>query len=130
MDEDDLGGDVRRILLEDVDSVEQLEALLLLQSEPDRRWSADEVARRLYVQSGSAARSLLQFQERGYLNSLGSGPETLYFYSPRDAALDTAVRGLARAYRERRVRVISLVFGKPSAKVRTFAEAFRIREEK
>jgi hypothetical protein len=45
-------------------------------------------------------------------------------------ALDAAVAQLAKDYAERRVSVITLIFSKPVDKLRTFADAFRLRKDK
>ena len=41
--------DVREFILKSIDSIAQLEALLLLRREPDTNWSAATIADRLYV---------------------------------------------------------------------------------
>ena len=47
-----------------------------------------------------------------------------------DPELDQAVVRLAKDYAERRVTVITLIFSKPVDKLRTFADAFRLRKDK
>ena len=43
--------------------------------------------------------------------------------------LHRAVAGLAREYAARRVTVIGLIFSKPVDKIRSFADAFRLRRD-
>jgi hypothetical protein len=44
--------------------------------------------------------------------------------------MEAAVDGLAESYAKYRVAVIALIFSKPSERVRTFSEAFRLRRRK
>jgi hypothetical protein len=44
--------------------------------------------------------------------------------------LSTDVNDLARAYAERRVNVIALIFSKPATSLRHFADAFRLRKDR
>jgi hypothetical protein len=55
--------------------------------------------------------------------------ESLYRFAPGSAKLEQAVRDLAAAYATRRVTIISLIFAKPTDKLKSFAEAFRFRRE-
>jgi hypothetical protein len=53
-----------------------------------------------------------------------------YRFAPATAEMEAAVDGLAESYAKYRVAVIALIFSKPSERVRTFSEAFRIRRRK
>lgn len=123
----DLPEGVRRLIADSIDSVEQLEILLLLLQHPERTWTAETVARELRVSSLSAGDRLEDLARDALLARVKSGEE--YRYAPGSAALDEAVRGLATAYTERRVTVINLIFSKPVDKIRTFADAFRLRKK-
>lgn len=123
----DLPEGVRRLIADSIDSVEQLEILLLLLQHPERTWTAETVARELRVSSLSAGDRLEDLTRDALLARVKGGEE--YRYAPGSAALDEAVRGLATAYTERRVTVINLIFSKPVDKIRTFADAFRLRKK-
>jgi hypothetical protein len=43
--------DVRAFLLQHLDAIAQLEALLLLRADPTCAWSAETIAKRLYITS-------------------------------------------------------------------------------
>jgi len=58
MTEDTIPLEVREFLLECVDTVAQLEALLLLRESPQREWDIPSLARRLYI-GEAEARSIL-----------------------------------------------------------------------
>ena len=116
---------VRCFIIDHVESVEQLEILLLLFRRPEEAWSAEGVARELRISELSAGERLEDLNRDGLVARVHDGVAEAYRYSAQDAQLDESVRGLASAYAERRVTVINLIFSKPTDKIRTFANAFR-----
>ena len=88
-----------------IDSVEQLEALLLLREEKGRRWTADEVGDRLNRAplslearlSALVDASLLERSREGYVYALRGEPHRL-------------LAEVARCYRLRRTAVIQAIF--------------------
>lgn len=112
-----------------MNSVVQVEVLLLLQRSEPAGLTAGAVGRELRIDGGWAGTELAYLAARGLL-SVEQGPEPAYHFHPANEALRDAVTGLAKAYAERRVSVISRIFSKPSDKIRTFADAFRIWKEK
>lgn len=118
---------MRRLIADHIDSVEQLEILLLLYQHPERSWSAESVARELRISAMSAGDRLKDMARAGILSKV-QGAEGEYRYEP-DPQMGEAVAGLATAYSERRVTVINLIFSKPVDKIRTFADAFRLRRD-
>lgn len=120
---------VRRFIADHIDSVEQLEILLLLHHHHQgRTWTAEAVARELRIASVSAGERLEDLVQDSLLTRVGGDPME-YRYAPGSAMLDEAVKGLATAYAERRVTVINLIFSKPVDRIRTFADAFRLRRD-
>lgn len=115
---------VRRFIAEHIESVEQLEILLLLFRHPERTWSADEASRELRISELSAGERLVDLARDTRVVRAENGGRD-YRYAPEDAERDEAVRGLVSAYAERRVTVINLIFSKPTDKISTFANAFR-----
>jgi hypothetical protein len=122
----DLPEAVRRLIADHIDSVEQLEILLLLHQHPERSWTAESVARELRVSPLSAGDRLKDMARAAILSKV-KGSEGEYRYAPESPQMGEAVSGLATAYAERRVTVINLIFSKPVDKIRTFADAFRLR---
>jgi hypothetical protein len=119
--------DVHRFLYHNIDSVEQLEVLLLLRQGPERGWTAEAVARALYSHPSSILHRLSSLAGRGLLREL---EPACYQYAPRSAELHETVTRVADVYRERRVAVITLIASKPIENVRAFSDAFRIRRTK
>ena len=122
-----LSDDVYQFLYQNIESVEQLEVLLLLLGRRERGWSPDEVARELYSHPTSVARRLAMLLGQGLLREIEPG---CYQYAPRTGALHATVRRVADTYHERRVAVVTLIASKPIENVRAFSDAFRIRRPK
>jgi hypothetical protein len=123
-----LSEDLKQFLSEHISSVGQLEVLLLMRSDPERRWTAAQVSKTLYTTPEVVAEQLADLCKRGLLAAHG-GSDTLYQYAPATPDLDANVATLDAAYRERRVAVITFIYSQPIEKVRTFADAFRLRRK-
>jgi len=117
---------VRRLIAERIDSVPELEALLLFREGGSREWSADEAGKRLYVSTTVAAHVLNVLTERGFF----AAADDRYRYDPESPDLAETIDLLAAAYSRHLVEVTHLVHSKPSRNVRDFANAFRFRKPK
>jgi hypothetical protein len=124
--QDPIPHNVRRFLSDHVESVVQVEVLLLLHAEPERALGSADVAEALKVEPAWAAAQLSNLCGRGILAEVGPGS---FRWAPRTAEIGDAVAGLARAYADRRVTVIGLIYAKPSEPLRSFADAFRLRKD-
>lgn len=114
---------VRAFVAQHIDSVEQLEVLLLVRDHAERRWSADQVAAELRIDPRSAAQRLEDLRDVGLL----AGAEPAFSYRPRTPALADQTAELASMYQTHRVAIIAVIFSRPSERIRSFADAFRIR---
>lgn len=114
---------VRRLIAERIESVQQLEILLLLRAAPGKAWTPRQVARALVTQVEPSEEWLAEMTRTQLLVSDGR----VYRYAPATAELEASVDGLAKSYAKYRVAVVALIFSKPSERVRTFSDAFRIR---
>jgi AraC-like DNA-binding protein len=122
-----LSDEVHRFLSLYIDSVEELEVLLLMRRSPERSWTAEEMARELYSHSTSITRRFQRLLGSGLLRETDPGALQ---YAPRAVELDRTVARVAEAYRERRVAVVSLIASKPIENVKAFSDAFRLRKRK
>lgn len=122
---DEIPEAVRRLILERIDSIPELEAVLLLREYREREWTAAEAGERLYVSRTVAAHILTKLEERGFFSCTSQA----YRYAP-SADVESAVDELATVYSNHLVSVTHLVHAKPSASVREFADAFRFRKPK
>jgi hypothetical protein len=122
----DLPAELTGFLLRTVDSVAELEALLLAHGNPAIEWDAAVLAARLYVPERAAQDVLVALHRRGLLHPAGER----YAYQPASDALRQSVDQLAVWYPRALVAITRLIHSKPGAAVRGFADAFRLREDK
>ena len=120
---------VSRFIADHVDSVELIDVMLLLKRSAGAEMTAEDVSRRLCTSPGSAANRLEALRASSIAAARDGAQQTSYRYAPGTVALERAVNDLEREYGMRRTRVINLIFSKPNDKIRTFADAFKIRED-
>lgn len=116
--------DLRNFILRHIDSVVQLEALLLLRNNPDKTWDAASTANRIYAAEQDAAESLAQLCADGLLDC----SKATYRYenvSPENRAM---VDRLAESYRRHLIPVTNIIHAKPR-RIRAFADAFKFRKD-
>ncbi|MEX2119010.1 MAG: hypothetical protein WD847_05305 [Pirellulales bacterium] len=123
---DRLPDEIRHFIAANVSSVAQLELLLLVRESPDKDWCPEQVSRALYTTADMMAGQLAELEGRGLLKSTQPGR---YRYAPGTPELAAIVEEVAKLYKERRVSVISTIYAEPTEKVRTFADAFRLRKD-
>ena len=119
---------VDRFILEQIDSVPHLEALLLLFNSQPKAWSTDEMAKSLYVRNDVASKILDGLVQR---NLIAVSPDKLdlFFYDAEDQAENELLQAVDAIYRKEVVRISSLIHSKASAGVRDFARAFRFKKD-
>lgn len=120
---EDIRSELRGFILEEIHSVEQLEILLLLAAKREISWTPEEVAKELRTNVNSATRWLQHLKNRKFL-------QDSYRYQPANSELEAKVEGLRSLYSQRRVSLIELIFNKPVSRVQSFANAFRVKEDK
>lgn len=135
--------DVREFLTREINSIEQLEILLLLRRTSPRRWTPSEVSTELRGNVDSArhrlellAASRIVLVHRGAPSApegrtgVSQGDtECTYSFDASSRSLDELVASLDSVYSQRRVRVIEFIFTKPTDPLRDFADAFKLRKE-
>ena len=117
--------DVANFLAAYIDSVMQLEVLLLLYARRTSTLRSSDVAHDLRIDLAWTEAALANLAAAGILVYESSG----YRYSPRAASLDQTIAELANAYEDRRVTIISMIFSKPADPIRQFTDAFRFRKD-
>ena len=117
---------VRRLIAERIDSIPELEAILLLRQDRTLSWNVEDAGKALYVSPTVAAHILRILTERQFF----SCSDDRYRYAPGSAQLEAAVDVLATTYSRRLIEVTKIVHAKPSTSVRLFADAFRLRKDK
>ena len=129
MSEDDQAKpDVDHFLKDQIDTVPHLEALLLLWNSRPKPWSAQEMAKDLYLTPEAARDILDDLVRRRLIQPVSPGAQT-YRYEP-EPSQDQLMAALDSTYRRELIRITRLIHSKPSAAIRAFARAFRIKQDR
>jgi hypothetical protein len=118
---------VARFLAVHVRTLEQLEILLLLASQPERAWSVDAVYDVIRSSRSSAAERLDELRLQGLLSVSEAG---MYRYQPQVPEIAAVVETLAQLYKQRRVKIVELIYSQPTDPLQHFAEAFKFKKDK
>jgi len=120
---------LEHFLVDCIDSVEQIEILVLLVSEHERWWPAKDLAGELMFSQATTDRDLRTLARRGLLNiRLAAAAE--YHLAPRTAALAQGVADLTRMYHDDRVGLLSHLVASKGRSLRHFAGAFTFRKDR
>lgn len=119
---------VMEFLTENIDTVPQLEALLLLWQDPGKLWSVEELAVRLYVSKEEAGAIVRALQMRALI--VPEGTPTAYRYSAEWDASGTMMSEVAQAYRHNLVHIAKFIHSRASSAVRAFARAFDLKKDR
>jgi hypothetical protein len=125
MASEELPEEVLRFIADHIDSVPQLEALLLMWDTAPQAWTAEQMSKRIYVPAGIAGDILVDLQRRKLAIAAEDGRTRFNPETPEAAAVPT----LAGVYRRQLARVAGLIHSKASVGVLEFARAFRIKKE-
>ncbi len=120
---------VDQFILDQIDTIPHLEALLLVWGRRPKAWTVDEIAKELYVSQELALRVLKDLVQRDLLEETPS-PASQYQYRSRSLEHDKLVALVDATYRRELIRVSGMVHSKASSAVRDFARAFRFTKEK
>jgi hypothetical protein len=117
--------DLRDFIQRYIDSIAQLEALLLLRANPSDRWDMLKAAKRLYANEQQIAEVLARLQEDGFLSCDQDG----YRYECQDGTQSQMVDRLAVVYGRHLIAVTNMIHAKPR-RIREFADAFKFRKDR
>lgn len=115
--------DVREFILKHIDSVAQIEALLLIRANPAARWTLSRIASRLYTNEAQAAEAVDRLCADGLLLCV-EGNYRLDGIAPETAVM---IERLQQIYTSHLIPVTNIVHSKPR-RIRSFADAFRFRK--
>jgi hypothetical protein len=125
---DDHPSDVVQFVNEAVDSIEQLDLLVMLIESLDRWWDAVSAGRAHGINPGSMQRDLERLATRNLL-AVNLRKDVSYRFEPGSPTLRATSQAFAAAYRQNPRAVFRLAVERQKRAVRDFAEAFRIRRE-
>jgi hypothetical protein len=109
-------------------TVSAAELLLLLCADPNSQWGPSDIAARLQpiasLSSSDVTKYLETFRQRGLVVRTDADQVQ---YRPVSPEIDAHVQTLARLYNERPVTLIRIIYALQDKKIKTFADAFKIR---
>jgi len=121
----DLPPDVLEFLDRNIDSIPELETLLIMSEDAGRRWTEPGLAARIYVPI-HRARSILEALHRRRLIAASNDG---YRFEPSDESHRALIARVAATYRANLVAVANFVHRKASASVMEFARAFDLKKD-
>ena len=115
--------DIKDFILAHIDSIADLEAMLLLRANPARPWDATALAQRLYVGEHEGQEILTRLAAEG----LAIRNDGTYGYAPtgETAAL---IDRLAEVYARQLIPITSIIHQKPG-RIQKFADAFKLKRK-
>jgi hypothetical protein len=126
--QDAIPAPILQFLREHIRTVVQLELLLMLHKEPERRWKVEEAAEKLYI-PGTFAESLLESLRVAGLATLIESDGRRYQFGPKAPHHGPLISDLAILYSERPVSTIHAIYSVQTDNLQTFADAFRFRKK-
>ena len=128
MEDVDFSDDFCRFLQATIPGVDAAELLLLLDARREQAFSTAEAVAALRasvtLSEAEAARHFAAFEAAGLVARDAQGRVK---YQPASEPLGAHVQTLARAYRERPVTLIRVIYALRDKKIQSFADAFKMR---
>jgi hypothetical protein len=119
---------IDRFIVDEIDSVPQLEALLLVWNNRPKEWNSGSMARALYV-SPDVAQDILRRLAQRHLIAEVNANSGQYVLQVDSAEREQLLASLDKVYRRELVRVSTMIHSKASRAVRDFASAFRFKKD-
>jgi len=123
----EIPADILRFLEENIESVPQLETLLMMSETPGRHWLVADVAARNYITERRAEETLNALRRRGLVSVEQSAPR--FRFSPASEAVQELVIEVGRCYRANLSRIATFIHSKRSTPVEEFARAFDLKKD-
>jgi DNA-binding MarR family transcriptional regulator len=118
---------VDRFILDEIDSVPHLEALLLLWRNAPKQCSTALIAEQLYITPAQGTAITEDLHRRGLIER---APGTEFFYDTSDEQRNQLLAAVEESYRRELIRISGIIHSKASPGIRAFADAFRLRKDK
>lgn len=126
MAEGELPESVAKFLWQHIESVEQLEILHVLASDPARAWSVAQVFTKVQSNAGSIHQRLHRFASEGIVLQEGED----YRMNDKDPQMAATLQEVLSEFQVRRVRVIETIYNRRTDAVQSFADAFKLKPRK
>ncbi len=116
--------EIDRFIVDEIDSVPHLEALLLFWNSRPKHWSIVDMSKALYLSDEQTGRILEDLARRKLIEH----DSDQYRFST-DPELAELIERVSARYRRELVRVSNMIHSKASPSVREFARAFRFKKD-
>lgn len=123
----DLPAAVVQFILKRIDTVTELETLLIMSAESTRAWTAEEIADRIYAAAPSAAAVLHALEQQRLIRKAADGSG--FCFNPASEEERQLVARTALAYRTHLIPITTLIHKKASGAVQEFARAFDLKKD-
>jgi len=120
-----LDQNIEKFIFACINSVEQLEILLLIRTRTEL--DADTITQELRTTTSSVEKRLADLMRKNLVAVRENEGQRRYAYDPPSQYQET-IEQLATLYSTYRVSVINLIFSKPSDALTGFSDAFRFKE--
>lgn len=118
--------DIKELLTDYIDSVAQLEALMLFLRDPQHSWTPETLSKELRSSHTSAAKQMAQLANSGFIRT---NEKNEYYFAPANEKLRTGAEKLNDVFKEKQVAVIAFLYERPTDKLKGFADAFKLRKD-
>jgi len=124
-----LASEIAAFLDAHIDSIPQMEILMLLHEDRAQAWPADTISARIYQPLSGVLPLLRGLQAHGLVTVEGPAETSLYRYLD-DPATRPLMDKVATAYRTQLIEVTRFVHAKASRSVLEFARAFDLKKDR
>lgn len=118
---------VDQFIVDQVESVPHLEALLLLWSARPRSWSLTEMTKSLYLDAGVTRAIMDDLLRRGLIVQSGGVANSWEYATNPDR--DRLIELVDKTYQAELIRISRLIHSKRSTSIQEFARAFRFKKD-
>lgn len=119
---------VDRFIVDEIDSVPQMEGLLLFWKNRPQVWSCESLAKALYVSPDVSRDILARLAQRRLIVEV-EGNRGEFALNADSEEKEHLLSSLDAIYRRELVRISNMIHTKASRGVRDFADAFRLKKE-
>jgi hypothetical protein len=126
---EDIPEEILLFIRDRIDSVEQLQILLLLVEQQSTEWSVEALSGALRSTTRSVEKRLKDLLDTKVLAPEAFGAGGVIRYAAYSPEAERATQELAAVFKKRPHTVIALIFTKPPAALQSFANAFKLKKE-
>lgn len=122
--EGDIPDEVRQFVSRHIQSLEQLEVLLLVSALPDRDWTVESVFQVVQTNRALVEKRLEEFVSSGFMVK---APDGSYRYAPKSETIARQLASTAGFYKLSRHKIVELIYS-GGDDIRKFSDAFRFKK--